>query len=51
MYTVYVISWSPRSGEATYTRMFETASERDSFAAGIDAKSIHTWENTYTRSA
>lgn len=48
-YTGYCISWSPKTGEATYTRIFHSADERAAFIQRIDAKSVHTWENTYTR--
>lgn len=43
----YYLSWSPRTGESTYTRCFATAADRDHYAAMIDAKSVHTWETTY----
>lgn len=44
-FTAYYVSWSPRIGEATYTRSFDTAEERDKFATWIDAKSVQTWES------
>jgi len=44
-YKVYYVSWSPKSGEATYSRCFDSAEERDHFADGIRtiAKSVSTW--------
>lgn len=49
-YTIYSLSWSPKSGEATYTRTFHSKEARDSFRARVayDAKSISTWESTHT---
>ena len=49
-YTIYCLSWSPKSGEATYTRMFDSKDARDSFSARIAsaANSVSSWENTYT---
>ena len=48
-YTAYYVSWSLKTGEATYSRSFSTAAERDSFAASMAtiSKSVHTWENEY----
>jgi len=45
-YTAYYMSWSPKSGEATYSRSFSTAAERDKFADSIAciAKSVHKWD-------
>ena len=45
VYTAYYMSWSPKSGEATYSRSFDTSAERDRFAASVSsiAKSVHTW--------
>lgn len=50
-YTVYKLSWSPKSGEATYTRSFDSDEERASFRARIayDAKSVYMWENIYEK--
>ena len=45
--TLHYVSWSPRSGEATYTNSFRTAEERARFIEGICAKSVHTWDNVY----
>ena len=42
----YYLSWSPRTGESTYTRCFATAADRDHYAAMIDAKSVYMWETT-----
>lgn len=49
-YTIYSLSWSPKSGEATYTRTFDSKEARDSFRARIAyyAKSISMWESTRT---
>ena len=45
----YYISWSPRTGEATYGNCFKTEEERNQFIDRIKkiSKSIHTWENEY----
>ena len=45
-FTVYYVSWS-LDNESTYSRPFDTAAERDKFAASIKpiSKSVHTWEN------
>lgn len=48
-YTCFYLSWSPRTGQATYTRAFDTEAERAAFIHRIDAKSVQTWENTYSR--
>lgn len=32
---LYYVSWSPKRGEATYTRVFDSAAERDKFAHDI----------------
>jgi hypothetical protein len=46
-YTVYYASWSLITGEATYSRSFDTEEERDRFAADLCrasiTKSVHTW--------
>ena len=46
---LFYVSWSPASGEATYTRFFYHRSERDTYAAGVAyiAASVHTWESEY----
>ena len=45
----YYVSWSPRTGEATYGNCFETEAERNQFIDRIKkiSKSIHIWENEY----
>lgn len=45
----YYISWSTRTGEATYGNCFETEEERNQFIDRIKkiSTSIHTWENEY----
>ena len=45
----YYVSWSPRTGEATYGNCFETEEERDNFIDRIRkiSISIRTWENEY----
>ena len=45
----YYISWSPRTGEATYGNCFKTEEERNQFIDRIKkiSTSIHTWENEY----
>jgi hypothetical protein len=45
-FTAYYVSWSLKTGEATYSRSFDTAAERDSFAASMKpiSKSVHTWD-------
>lgn len=45
-YTVYYVSWSLKTGEATYGRAFDTAAERDKFAASMKpiSTTVHTWE-------
>ena len=47
--TYYYISWSLKTGEATYTKSFDTAEARDKFAAGMACicKSIDTWERKF----
>lgn len=49
-YTIYSLSWSPKNGEATYTRTFASKDARDSFSARIAsaANSVSSWENTCT---
>ena len=32
----YYLSWSPRTGESTYTRCFAAAADRDHYAAMIN---------------
>ena len=51
MYTAYMISWSPSTGEATYTRGFNTADERETFIKRLGNARYHIWENQYTFSA
>ena len=41
----YYVSWSPKSGEATYSRCFSDKDERDKFANGLYAKSVHIWDS------
>ena len=43
----YYVAWSPRSGEATYTRCYTSREERDSMAASIASisKTVNTWDN------
>ena len=45
----YYVSWSPRTGEATYGNCFETEEKRSEFISRISkiSISIHTWENEY----
>ena len=45
-FTVYYVSWSLKTGEATYSRSFSTAAERDKFSASMKSisTSVHTWE-------
>ena len=45
----YYISWSPKTGEATYGNCFETEEERNQFISRIIkiSLSIRTWENEY----
>lgn len=45
-FTVYYLSWSPKSGEATYSRCFDTIAEREKYRSMIEysAASISTWE-------
>lgn len=51
-YMMFYVSWSPREGEATYTRCFPSAVERDGFAAGLSKWcKVRTWENYYERRA
>lgn len=47
--TAFYLSWSPRRGEATYTRAFSTEAERADFITRIayDARTYSTWENVY----
>ena len=40
---MYYVSWSPAAGEATYTRCFTSAAERDRFAARLCCKNVQTW--------
>lgn len=40
---MYYVSWSPAAGEATYTRSFTSAAERDRFAAGLGCRNVQTW--------
>jgi len=42
----YSVSWSPRDGEATFTRVFDDAADRDRLAASvaITAKSVRQWQ-------
>ncbi len=49
-YTIYSLSWSPKNGESTYTRTFDSKEARDSFRARIAsaANSVSSWENTYS---
>ena len=49
-YTICSLSWSPKSGEATYTQTFDSKEARDRFCARVayDAKSISMWESTHT---
>lgn len=46
-YTVYYVSWSLKTGEATYGRSFDTEAERDKFAADMKpiSTSVQTWES------
>lgn len=42
---MFYVSWSPREGEATYTRCFPSAAERDKFAAGFPGcYRVQTWD-------
>lgn len=42
---MFYVSWSPREGEATYTRCFSSATERDKFAAGFPIYyRVQTWD-------
>ena len=45
----YYVSWSPKTGEATYGKCFKTEEERNQFISKIIkiSTSIHTWENEY----
>lgn len=45
----YYVSWSTRTGEATYGNSFETEEERNQFINRIIkiSTSIQTWENEY----
>jgi len=45
--TIYYVAWSPRSGEATYTRCYTSREERDNMAASIASisKTVNTWDN------
>lgn len=45
-FTAYYVSWSLKTGEATYTRSFDTSAERDKFAASMKPIStiVHTWD-------
>ena len=49
----YYVSWSPRTGEATYGNCFKTEEERNQFIDRIKkiSISIHTWENEYLTEA
>lgn len=51
MYKRFFVSWSPRRGEATYSRSFGSEAERAEFIRVFipDARSVHTWENEYRR--
>lgn len=43
---MYYVSWSPKSGECTFTRCFNSKEERDRFLNLIGPqKHISTWEN------
>ena len=46
----YYVSWSLKTGEATYCRSFDSAAERDSFAASMKpiAASIMIWDREVT---
>lgn len=46
---IYCLAWSPKKGEATFTRTFDSEEEREAFRKRIayEAKTIRTWENTY----
>lgn len=45
----YYVSWSPKTGEATYTKGFATAEEREKYIWLIGSKkSIQTWEADLT---
>lgn len=48
-YTAFYLAWSPRRGEATYTRAFSTEAERANFITRIacDTRNYRTWENVY----
>lgn len=50
-YISYMVSWSPKTGEATYTRGFDTQDERDAFVGRISsiAKCVHTWDKECCR--
>lgn len=43
----YYISWSPKSGECTFTRVFFSEIERETFKRRINGtyKSVFEWEN------
>lgn len=45
-YIYYMMSWTPKSGEAYYSRGFDTREERDAFVKSMApiAKTIHSWE-------
>ena len=45
--TIYYVAWSPRSGEASYTRCYASRDERDNMAASIASisKTVNTWDN------
>lgn len=47
-YTAYYVSWSPKTGEATYTRFFLSEAERAEYIRRVYAASVHTWESAYT---
>lgn len=44
---IYYVAWSPRGGEATYTRCYTSRGERDNMAASIASisKTVNTWDN------
>ena len=40
---MYYVSWSLPGGEATFTRCFTSAVERDRFAARLGCRNVQTW--------
>ena len=52
-YTCYMVSWSPKVGEATYSKGFDTPEERITYIGRIApiARSIYTWDKECWRFA